>query len=468
LPSRRCGFSKASALILATALGFVLVQLDVSIVNVALVSIGHDLHSSVAGLQWIVDAYAITFASLLLAGGALGDRFGARKIFVVGFVLFAIGSLLCGVAPTTGVLVFARVFQGVGAALLIPCSLALINHAYAPDPKKRAQAIGLWTAAGSAALAAGPVIGGLLVGSVGWRFIFFVNVPLAVVGIWTTLAAVEETQPGKGVFDWGGQILAIVALAALIEAVINGGSSSWASPYVLGGFAIGAACAVAFVALEKRLKAPMLPLEFFARRPFSVATIVGLAINFSLYGVLFILALFFQHSLAYTPLMTGLAFLPSCIVLGGANLIAGRVVGKYGVRLPMAAGLAIAAFGYAALAAVDTHTPFVAMLPGLLMFPLGLGLAVPAMTTALIASVEKKSSGVASGVLNTVRQAAGALGVALFGGLFAAGGVAGMHVSFVISAVLIAAAAAIAASLTSVPAAQSVSEVVIDRNRRVV
>jgi MFS transporter, DHA2 family, methylenomycin A resistance protein len=435
-----------SALILATSLGFVLVQLDVSIVNVALVSIGRELHSNVAGLQWIVDAYAITFASLLLTGGALGDRFGARRTFVAGFVIFALGSLVCGIAPGTAVLVWARVVQGIGAALLIPCSLALINHAFAANPDRRAKAIGLWTAAGSTALAAGPVIGGLLVAGVGWRFIFFVNLPLAVVGIWTTLAAVEETKPGTDAFDWGGQILAIVALAALIAAVINGGNSGWTSPYVLGSFAIGAACIVAFIVLEKRLRFPMLPLDFFARRPFTVATIVGLAINFSLYGVLFVLALFFQRALGYTPLVTGLAFLPSCIVLGAANLIAGPTVGKFGPRIPMAAGLVIATFGYIALAFIGPHTPFVAMLPGLLAFPLGLGLAVPAMTTALIASVEKKRSGVASGVLNTVRQAAGALGVALLGGLFASGGTAGMRAGFLISAGLAAGAAALAAS----------------------
>jgi DHA2 family methylenomycin A resistance protein-like MFS transporter len=430
--------------IVATALGFVLVQLDVSIVNVALATIGRDLHAGFAGLQWVVDAYTVAFAACLLSAGALADRIGARRTFLIGFGLFVCSSIACGFAPSAATLVAARAVQGLGAALLVPCSLALLNHAAAGDAAARARAIGLWTAAGSMALAAGPIVGGLLVAGIGWRSIFFVNVPLGAIGIWLTLRYVAETRPGKSAFDLPGQVSAVVFLGTLTAAAIAAGSSGWTTPPVLLLLAAAIVSAVAFAFLESRGPDVMLPLNLFRRRPFTAATIVGFAVNFTLYGAIFLLGLYLQRLHGYSPLQTGLAFLPFCVVLGSANLLAGRLTVKYGARLPMTIGLIVSATGFAALTPLDAHTPYVAMLAGLSIVPAGIGLVVPAMTTALLASVEKERSGIASGVLNTVRQAGGALGVAVLGSLLAVDGIGGLRTSFTVAAVLLLAAIAAA------------------------
>jgi DHA2 family methylenomycin A resistance protein-like MFS transporter len=428
--------------IVATALGFVLVQLDVSIVNVALATIAKDLRSDFASLQWIVDAYAVTFAAFLLSAGSLADRIGARRTFVVGFVLFVLSSIACGFAPSAGVLIAARTLQGLGAALLVPCSLALLNAAAAGNAVARARAVGLWTASGSIALAAGPIVGGALVGTLGWRSIFFVNVPLGGLGVWLVLANLRETPASGGTFDVPGQLTAVGALA---------GTLSRTAPLVLALLAFALACGAAFVVVEKRRARPMLPLELFGRRPFSAAAIVGLLVNFTLYGAIFMLGLYFQHQERYTPLQTGLAFLPFCLALGIANVAAGRLTAARGARLPMTIGLLVAGIGYAALAPAGVGSPYPLLLFGLILAPLGIGFAVPAMTTAMLASVERERSGIASGVLNTVRQAGGALGVAVLGSLSSAYGIAGLRGAFIVSAALMAGGALVALILLRAP-----------------
>jgi DHA2 family methylenomycin A resistance protein-like MFS transporter len=431
--------------ILATSLGFVLVQLDVSIVNVALAQIGIELRTNVAGLQWVVDSYALLFASLLLFAGALSDRIGARKAFMSGFALFVAASLACGLAPVPEALIVARAIQGVGAAFLVPCSLALLNHACRDDGVLRARAVGLWTAAGSVALAIGPVLGGFLVHALGWRSIFFVNLPLGVIGIWLTWRFVEESaiHPGSRL-DLAGQLLAIATLASLTAAMIETSVLGWFSPLVLLGFAIALICGVAFILVEARAQTPMLPLTFFHNPTFSAATLVGLAINFTLYGVIFILSLYLQQLRHFSPLAFGVAFLPFPLVLLASNLAAGWLGGKIGARSLMVVGLLIAAVGYWLLHGLNVSTSYVAMLPGLLIIPLGIGLAVPAMTTALLSSVPRTRSGIASGVLNTVRQAGGAIGVALFGSLLAQNAIQGIQMAFIISVVGVAAVALVA------------------------
>lgn len=442
--SRIQGVGRPSSLtIVATALGFILVQLDVSIVNVALPTMGRELHSGVAALQWVVDAYTVTFAALLLSGGALGDRIGARRAYLAGFVAFVCASLACGFASSAATLIAARVVQGAGAALLIPSSLALINHAYGNDAGERAKAIALWTAAGSIALAAGPIAGGALIESIGWRSIFFVNLPLGAIGLWLTWRYVSESPLGKRAFDFPGQVLAVIALGLLIADVIAAGAGGWSAPFVVWGFAATAILGSAFIFNEARSRAPMLPLDLFRRAGFSAPAIVGFAINLTLYGQIFVLSLFWQRTQGYGPLQTGLAFLPFCIALGCANILAGRLVAAHGPRLPMIAGLAIAGAGYLLLLPIDVHVPYALLLPGIIVIPLGVGTAVPAMTTALLAAVEKERSGIASGVLNAVRQAAGALGVAILGAI-AVHGVPGVRIGLVVSAALIALALLVA------------------------
>jgi DHA2 family methylenomycin A resistance protein-like MFS transporter len=435
--------------ILATCLAFLLVQLDVTIVNVALATMGAELNSAISGLQWVVDAYAITFASLLLSAGAFGDRIGSRRVLAVGFAAFIVASAACGFAPDAAMLIAARVAQGAGAALMVPSSLALLNHACGNDQKLRGHAVAWWTAAGSIGLAAGPIAGGLLIHWFGWRSIFFVNVPLGVLGIWLTLSFVAETRIGnqrKG-FDVLGQILGIVTLAALTGAVIEAGESGILAPLVLGCFALSIAGGAGFILAESRGANPMLPLGLFGNRRFSSTILIGLVINFTLYGFLFVLSLYFQHARGYTPEQTGLAFLPLSAAVGFANVFAGWLMTRTGPRPPMMWGLIGGALGFVLLVGIGAQTAYAMLLPSFLLISCGVGMAVPAMTTALLSTVEKTQAGVASGALNTIRQASGAIGVAVFGviGGHAEQSMGGLHATFWIGALLLLSGAAMAA-----------------------
>jgi DHA2 family methylenomycin A resistance protein-like MFS transporter len=441
--------------ILATCLGFLLVQLDVTIVNVALATMGADLHAEISGLQWVVDAYAIAFASLLLSAGSLGDRIGSRRVLASGFAMFIAASAGCGFAPNSLILIAARVAQGVGAALMVPSSLALLNHACGHDQKLRGHAVAWWTAAGSVGLAAGPIAGGALIHWLGWRSIFFVNVPLGLLAIWLTLRFVEETQRDtrRRGFDLAGQTLGILALAALTAAVIAAGEHGTSVVLLSGLAALAVAAAAGFVVTESHGADPMLPLRLFRNARFSSTILIGLLINFTLYGFLFVLSLYFQHARGYSPAQTGLAFLPLSVAVGFANLFAGWLMTKTGPRPPMVWGLAAGALGFALLAVLGTQTAYAWMLPGLLLISCGVGTAVPAMTTALLSTVAKTEAGVASGALNTIRQAGGAIGVAALGAI---GGhsetsMSGLHTTFWIGALLLIGAAATAAIGTRAP-----------------
>lgn len=440
-PSGSAG--KHVLLVATTSLGFVVVQLDVSIVNVALARIGAALSTGVGGLQWVVDAYTLAFASFLLLGGALGDRAGARKIFAGGMAIFSVASLGCGLAPGLGLLVAARALQGFGAALLMPCSLALLNHGCAHSQPLRARAIGLWTASGGAALAAGPIAGGFMVARLGWASIFLVNVPIGILAIWLVFRFIDETPrvADPRPFDWGGQACAAVALFTLTGAFIEAGSQGWRAPVVTAGFVLAVLAAAAFMRIERRSSAPMLPPGLFARPTVVAANLMGFAVNLALYGTIFSLSFYFQQTKGYSPETTGLAFLPLMAVLTVVNVLAGRAAGRYGVRWPMAGGCAFGAVGFLLLTSIGADTPYLSVITRLLFLPIGIGMAVPAMTTALLASVPKDIGGTASGVLNTIRQAAGAIGVAVFGSLMSMGIVAGMRVAFIGSAALVACAA---------------------------
>jgi DHA2 family methylenomycin A resistance protein-like MFS transporter len=274
-------------IVAATSFGFALVQLDVSIVNVALARISESIGSGVVGLQWIIDSYAIVFASLLLTAGALGDRIGARRTYVTGLALFTAASVGCGFAPGTGLLIAARVLQGIGAALVVPSSLALLTHACTGDAAARAVAVSLWTAAGSVTLAAGPLLGGALVNAFGWRSIFLVNIPIGVAGIGWTWHTVAETSQRGGVLDVPGQLLAMPTLFLLTGAIIEAGHSG-STTLAIAGLSAALLCLGSFVLREARAIDPMLPLEFFRDATFSAATLVGLAINLTLYGMIFV------------------------------------------------------------------------------------------------------------------------------------------------------------------------------------
>ncbi|MEM5340785.1 MFS transporter [Paraburkholderia azotifigens] len=429
-------FTPALARIVATvSVGFIVTQLDVTIVNIALAKIGADLHANVTGLQWIVDAYTLAFAVLMLSAGVLGDRFGARRMFACGIALFAAASLACGLSSDAATLVAARAVQGMGAAAMLPNSLALLNEACGHGPKLRARAVGLWTAAGAIAIAAGPVMGGLLIAAFGWRAIFLVNLPICALGLAATFVWVPASSVpalgsqigGKATrgLDPAGQLLAIVALTAFTGAVIEWRPLGLMHPLVGGSFVLALIATAAFIVTERRAPAPMLPLAFFSNRTFSSAVLFGICVNLTYYGVVFVLSLYLQHARGETALQAGLAFLP---LTGGflvSNVASGWVVGHYGARVPMIAGAITAALGYGLLHFADATSPLWWLLVPFLLIPSGMGLAVPAMTTAVLASVDKQRAGTASAVLNTARQAGGAVGVAAFGALASAADAAG-------------------------------------------
>lgn len=402
----------------ASSFGFALVQLDVTIVNVALPHIAGDLHAGVAGLQWVVDAYALAFAVLLLSMGYLGDRLGARRVYLGGMLLFALASVFCGASSDAVMLIAGRTLQGVGAAAMLPCSLALLNHATAHEHALRARAVGWWTAAGAIAIAAGPIIGGMLMSVTSWRSIFFVNVPICALGAWLTWRVPEtERKARDGRFDVRGQVLAILALTGLTMAVIETKPLGWTHPLVLACIGVALVAAPLFVWTEARSAAPMLPLRFFKAPGFSVAVTYGVIVNLTYYGIVFLLSLYLQRVHGYSALRTGLAYLPLTATFFGVNIFSGWLVGRTGARLPMVLGALIDAAGFGLLLLLGAGSPYLLMLPAFALLPTGMGLGVPAMTTTVLSAVEKQASGTASGVLNAARQAAGAIGVALFGSL---------------------------------------------------
>jgi DHA2 family methylenomycin A resistance protein-like MFS transporter len=428
----------------ATSLGFAVVQLDVSVVNVAIKPIGSDLGGAVAGLQWVVNAYTVAFAALILSAGALGDRIGARRVFLSGFVLFTVASVACGLAPTLGVLIAARGLQGIGAAVLVPCSLSLLSHAY-PEPEARARAVGLWAAGAATALSAGPLVGGLLIASLGWRSIFFINVPIGLVAIGLTFLYAAETtrSPDRGV-DVPGQVTAILTLVALTAAMVEAGRRGFGAPPVLAGFAVAATAGVGFVVVETRREKPMLPLGLFRSRTFSATSAIGLLVNVAFYGLIFVFSLYFQTTRGYSPLRTGLAFAPTTAAVLVGNLTAGRLTRAFGTRKVLVVAALLMVVALAGLLVVDAGTGYPQIVGQLVALGLGLGVVVPAMTAALLSSVDTSRSGLASGTLNTARQTGSVVGVALFGSLAAADLVAGLRVDLVVSTGLALGVAAVA------------------------
>lgn len=294
----------------AMSLGYGVVQLDVTIVNTALDAMGRTLGGGVAELQWVVSAYTIAFAAFILTAGALGDRIGAKRVFMAGFAIFTAASLACALAPNAVALIGARLVQGLAAAILVPNSLALLNHAY-PDDRERGRAVAVWAAGASLALTAGPFVGGGLITLVSWRAIFLVNLPIGLAGLWLSWRyAAETTRSSAREIDLPGQLAAIGALGALVGAMIEAGALGWAHPAVIGAFVAAAVLAALFVRRESVAAQPMLPLSLFGHRLFTLATIVGLLVNIAIYGLIFVLSLYFQRINGLSAWWTGLAFVP--------------------------------------------------------------------------------------------------------------------------------------------------------------
>jgi DHA2 family methylenomycin A resistance protein-like MFS transporter len=441
--------ARARALILvATCLGFAVVQLDVSVVNVAIKPIGSDLGGGVSGLQWVVSAYTIALAALILTAGALGDRIGAKRVFVAGFVLFTAASAACGLAPSLDALIAFRAVQGVGAAILVPCSLTLLNHSFETAEERR-RGVGLWAAGATVALAIGPLVGGVLIETLGWRAIFFINAPIGLAGILLTLRyASETTRTASAAVDLAGQVSAVVALAALAGAMIEGGSRGFGDPAVLAGFAVALVAAASFVRIEARTAHPMLPLSLFSSPVFSATTAIGFLVNIAYYGLIFVFSLYFQRDEGYSAIATGLAFVPASGAILAANLLAGRLTARFGPRAVVTAGMLLMAAALVALLGVESGTSYWALAAQLTALGFGLGLAVPVFTAELLGAAPRERSGVASGALNSARQSGSVVGVALFGSLIAGDLVGGLHVALAISLALALACAALSRLLS--------------------
>lgn len=409
--SVRYNSGQGRALLAAAILGSGMALLDGTVVNVALRSIGTDLEASLSQLQWITNGYLLALASLILLGGSLGDRFGRRRIFVVGVVWFTVCSLLCGIAQSPNQLIVARILQGVGAALLTPGSLAMIQGAF--DPQDRSRAIGAWSGLGGIASALGPFLGGWLVEYASWRWVFLLNVPLAVVTVVIAIRFVPETRDLESDkhFDVLGASLGVVGLGGLTFALIE--AEALSTPVTLAAALVGAAALVSFVVAEHRERHPMVPLELFRSRQFSAANAMTLLVYAALGAMLFFLVLQLQTVVGYGPLQAGIATLPVTVVMLLLASQGGALAARIGPRLPMSLGPIVCAAGIALLASIDAGSRYWRdVFPGITVFALGLALLVAPLTATVLAAAPDRHAGIASGINNAVARGGSLLAVA--------------------------------------------------------
>ncbi|MYX25205.1 DHA2 family efflux MFS transporter permease subunit [Streptomyces sp. SID8381] len=397
-------------LLFTTVLGSSMVLLDSTVVNVALPRIGRDLDTDLAALQWTVNAYMLTLAALILLGGSLGDTYGRRKVFVIGVVWFAAASLLCGLAPGTGVLIFARALQGVGGALLTPGSLALIQASFHPDD--RARAVGLWSGFGGIGAAVGPFLGGWLVDGPGWRWVFLINVPLALLCVPVALRHVPESSAGRahGRFDVAGAVLGAVALALVTYALIE---ARGGSPAVVVAGLAGVAAGFVFWQVEKRRPDPMLPPDIFASRQFTAVNLVTLCVYAAFGGFFFLTALQLQVVAGYSPLRAGTALLPTTVLMLLFSARSGALADRIGPRAPLTVGPLLCAVAMLLMLRVGEDAGYVAdVLPALVVMGAGMVTLVAPLTATVLASVSASRAGLASGINNAAARAAGLIAVA--------------------------------------------------------
>lgn len=411
------GRSRRLLVLCICCLSLLIVGLDTTIVNVALPSIHRAFHASISGLQWTIDAYTLVLASLLMLAGSTADRLGRRRVFQVGLVVFSAGSLLCGLAPSLGFLVGARVLQAIGGSMLNPVAMSIIRNAFA-DPRERAQAIGVWGAVFGLSMALGPVVGGALVDGVGWRAVFFVNVPIGVAAIALTARYVPESRaehPRR--LDPLGQLMVIVGLAALTYAIIEGPRAGWTSGETLGVFALAAVCLVALVPYELRRDEPLLDMRFFRSPPFAGASAIAVLTFAGIGGFLFLNTLYLQTVRGLSPLDAGLYMLPMAAMILIWAPVSGGIVGSRGGRLPMLLAAAALLAGSAMLTRLAPATAIPYLLGSYFLFGIGNGLINPPITNTAVTGMPAAQAGVASAVASTSRQVGMTLGVAVIGAI---------------------------------------------------
>jgi DHA2 family methylenomycin A resistance protein-like MFS transporter len=433
LSSARPRAAQGTTLILLTmSLGVLIAQIDTSVVNLAVKQIGADLDTSVTTLQWVVDAYNLVYASLLLTAGTLADLYGRRRIFALGIALFTLGSLVCGFAPNAIVLVAGRAVAGLGAALEVPTSLAILAVAY-PDTKKRTRALGVWASCNGLAFIIGPTVGGVLVDTVGWRSIFLVIIPLCVAALVLTMTSVPESSDPKGrTLDLPGQVLAIAALGALSLGVIEGPRWGWLSIGSAVSFATSIVTAMLF--LRRQAADPhgaLVPLPMLKNRVFSACLGVAMGMTFGMYAMLFLTPLYLQSVRGDSALLAGIELLPMSVTFVVVSQLSGKIANSFGPRLPMTAGMAMMGTGLFMLALIPLNDSLVLIETALLVIGCGLGLNTGPVNAVAVANVPAGRSGTASGLVNTARMVGATLGIAVLGAVFAmyAGGTGeGSHI----------------------------------------
>ena len=423
----------------AALLGFFMICLDATAVNVALPAMGRSLHGATDSLQRVVDGYTVPFAALLISAGSVSDRAGARRVFGWGLAGFAAASAGCGLAPAMWVLIGSRLVQGCAAAVLLPAALSLVRQGF-DDPSARARAVAVWSSGGAAAIAAGPVLGGVLTSAAGWRAIFFINLPVGAVTLALAVRAPRSSRLAASL-DLRGQVTAVLTLAALAFGVISGGAHGFVSAVPLAALGAAAAAGAAFIAVESTARHPMVPLGLLRSRAVAACLLTGFSINVAFYGTAFVLSLYFQRVLGEPAIAAGLLFLPMTGLLTVASLASARVAARWGHRLPLRLGLSTSTLGMLLLVFLRGRTGMeIALVPA----GAGLGFALPSLTFLLLDSMPPARAGLAGGLFNASRQTGGALAVAVFGALISGSFPAGMRVALLISTALLAVSTAAA------------------------
>jgi EmrB/QacA subfamily drug resistance transporter len=400
----------------AVSLGTVMTYLDNNVLNVAIPTIQRSLHLSVTGLEWIVSSYLLLFAGLLLVGGRLADLYGRRRVFLTGLTIFTLSSLTAGLAGSGGVLIGARAVQGLGAALLVPATLAIITHAFT-DVRERTAAIGIWGAISALGLALGPVLGGLISQHVHWGWVFLINVPIGVVTFALSIPFVAEsradTQSRR--LDLPGLVTSAIMLFALTYALIEGHDSGWTSPVIVAAFGVSALAAALFLAVEARSEQPMIPLQIFRSRHFSGGTVTGMIWGFSIFGIYLYTSLYLQNILGFSPTKAGLAFVPMALCIALAATLAPRVATMLGGHRTVSLGMLLMVIGLTLFARLGGGIGYGSLMPGFVVFGVGSGLMTVPLTNSVLAAAPNSNAGIVSAVMNASREVAGLLGITVIG-----------------------------------------------------